>query len=210
MHSLKQFLSIILAAAFFLQISACAKFNGTPLERFIGGEADLIAFSYTIADELTNAAFPPLVPRHPDMPLLVTTFVDNNNLKKTSKFGRILQEHTSSRLVQLGYAVKEIKMTGSLLIEEQSGESILSRDLSKIAPSMKTQAILVGTFSFTNRTMYISARLVNPSNNVILSSGDYRLIMDSTVLAMFGMQREDGSGSEIKEPRRPLLNSLLF
>jgi TolB-like protein len=189
--------------------SGCAKFNGTPLERFIGGEADLIAFSYTIADELTEAAFPPLVPRHPDMPLLVTTFVDNNDLKKTSKFGRILQEHTSSRLVQLGYAVKEIKMTGRLLIEEESGESILSRDLSKIAPSMKTQAILVGTISYTNRTMYISARLVNPVNNVILSSGDYRLIMDNTVLAMFGMQRDD-NGSEIKEPRRSLLNSLLF
>ncbi len=209
-HVSRRFLSILWAAALLLLFSGCARFNGTPLERFIGGEADLIAFSYTIADELTDAAFPPLVPHHPDMPLLVTTFVDNNDLKKTSKLGRILQEHTSSRLVQLGYAVKEIKMTGSLLIEELSGESILSRDLSKIAPSMKTQAILVGTFSYTNRTMYISARLVNPANNVILSSADYRLIMDNTVLAMFGLEREDGSGSEIKEPRRSVLNSLLY
>jgi len=81
------------------------------------------------------------------MPVLVTTFVDNNYLTKTSKFGRILQQHTSSRLFQFGYSVKEIKMTKIFLNEPESGESILSRDLTQLSPSIKSQAILVGTIS---------------------------------------------------------------
>lgn len=192
-----------------LMLSGCARFNCTSLEQFVGSDTDLITFSYTIADDLTLAASPPLIPMHPEMPLLVTTFVDNNDLEKTSKFGRVLQEHISSRLVQLGYSVKEIKMTGKLLIEPRSGESILSRDLSKISPSIKSQAILVGTISATNRTLYVSARFVNPVNNAIISSMDYKLCMDETILAMFGLQRETTSG-EIEEPPRPLLNSILY
>lgn len=203
--------SIIAAISVFLllAISGCSRFNCTRLEQFAGDDTDLIAFSYTIADDLTVAAFPPLIPRHPEMPLLVTTFVDNNDLDKTSKFGRVLQEHISSRLVQLGYSVKEIKMTGKLQIEPGSGEIIMSRELGKISPSVKSQAVLVGTVSATNRTLYVSARFVNPLSNSIISSMDYQLCMDDTILAMFGMQRETSSG-EIEEPAQPRMNSILY
>lgn len=192
-----------------LAVSGCSRFNCTRLEQFIGDDTDLIAFSYTIADDLTLSAFPPLILHHPDMPLLVTTFVDNNNLEQTSSFGRVLQEHISSRLVQLGYAVKEIKMTGKLQIEPGSGEIIMSRDLGKISPSVKSQAVLVGTISAANRTLYVSARLVNPLSNSIISSMNYQLCMDDTILSMFGLQRETHSG-EIEEPPRSRLNSILY
>lgn len=187
----------------------CARFNCTRFERYVGDDTDLIAFSYTIADDLTSSAFPPLIPRHPGMVLLVTTFVDNNDLTRTSKFGRVLQEHISSRLVQLGYTVKEIRMTGKLQVEPGSGESILSRDLTQITPSVQSQGVLVGTVSSTNRTMYVSARFVNPVNNSVISAMDYQLCMDDTILAMFGLQRED-TADTIEEPSQPLLNSLLY
>lgn len=190
-------------------LPGCSKFNCTPLERFAGSNTDLIAFSYTIADDLTSSAQPPLVPMQPEMPLLVTTFVDNNALEKTSKFGRVLQEHISSRLVQLGYSVKEIKLTENILIEPGSGESILSRDLAKISPSVKSQAVLVGTVSRAQRTLYVSARFINPITSSVISSMDYKLCMDDTITAMFNLQPENVS-NEIKEPPRPKLNSILY
>jgi len=192
-----------------LLVSGCSRFNCTRFEPLIGSETDLIAFSYAIADDLTTAAFPPLVQGNPEMPVLVTTFVDNNDLDRTSKFGRLLQEHISSRLVQLGYTVKEIKMTGQLQIAPKSGESILSRDLARISPSVKSQAVLVGTISMAQRTMYVSARLVHPVSNAIQSSTDRRLCMDDAILAMFGLQQQTAS-DEIAEPPRPLLNSILY
>lgn len=192
-----------------LSVSGCSKFNCTRFEKYIGGETDLISYSYTIADDLINTAMPPLVPMHQEMPILVTTFVDNNDLNRTSKFSRVLQEHISSRLVQQGYTVKEIKMADTLLIEERSGETMLSRDLEKLSASLNTQAILVGTLSLTNRTMYISARFINPVNNNIISSTDYQLCMDDTILAMFGLKKLV-PGETIEEPGQPMLNSILY
>lgn len=202
-----------LALLVLLLSAGCSRFNCTRLEQLAGADTDLIAFSYSIAEELVATARPPLIPRNPEMPILVTTFVDNNNLARTSQFGRTLQEHIGSRLVQLGYAVKEIKLASQLTIEPRSGESMLTREIDRISPSIKSQAILVGTINITSRTMYISARLIEPVRHTILASTDHRLCMDDTVLAMFGLKRQMPTATgndEIKEPSRPFMNSILY
>lgn len=168
-------------------LTGCSYFNGTRLEGVLGADENLISLSYELTQKLEQSALPPLQPRNPDQPILITTFVDNNDLTKASRFGRILQEHIASRLVQLGYTVKEIKMRNELLIKPKAGETILTRDLRLLNPSLSAQAILVGTYSHTGRTMYISARLINPETSSIISSIDYRLIMDANVMAMFGV-----------------------
>ncbi len=168
----------------------------------------MIRFSYNIADHLAQRAMPPLIPRQPNMPVLVTTFVDNNDLEQTSQFGRVLQEHIASRLVQLGYTVREMKLANTLRIEPKSGETILTRDLSQLSSGQQAQAILVGTISRTDRILYISARLINPLNNNILATDDYRLCMDNNIQAMFGLQRQNDIDTPIAEPRQPFLNSI--
>lgn len=187
----------------FIALSGCSEFNGTRLEKYVGGETNLIKFSYKIAEHLTERAMPPLVPYNNELPLLVTTFVDNNDLAKTSHFGRVLQEHISSRLVQLGYTVKELKLADSLKIQTKSGETILTRDLSKIKDVQQVQAILVGTISRSSRVLYISTRMINPNDATILSSDDFRLVMDDNILAMFGLQRTSISDDPVSEPHRP-------
>ncbi|MGB3212595.1 MAG: FlgO family outer membrane protein [Desulforhopalus sp.] len=178
------------------------------METLLGQDTNLIRFSYTIANHLSERAVPPLVPHHPGMPILVTTFVDNNDLHQTSRLGRVLQEHIASRFVQLGYTIKETKMSDTLSIKPQSGETILTRDLTKLSDEQVAQAILVGTISRTNRTLYISARLVNPVNNNILAADDYKLCMDDTLLTMFGLQRQSDIDRPIESPDKPLLNSI--
>ncbi len=188
--------------------SGCSSFNCTRLENLLGSNTNLIKFSYTIADNLAEKALPPLVPRHPEMPILVTTLVNNDDLTQTSRFGRVLQEHIRSRLVQLGFTVKEIKLTNTLQIYPRSGESMLSRDLSLLAGAQQAQAIFTGTISHTDSTMYISTRLINPLNSNIIASDDYKLCMDDNILAMFGLQRSENVDDVIKEPSQPLLNSI--
>ena len=195
--------SLLATALFLLTHAGCSTMNGTPLESILGNSTNLVDFSYKIADNLVERALPPLVPNHPDMPVLVTTFVDNNDLRKTSKFGRILQEHITSRLVQLGYTVREIKMASTINIEPKSGETVLSRDLARIGGDHQAQAILVGTISRSEKILYISSRLINPTNNIILATDDYRLHMDDNILAMFGLQRMDNLDNSIQEPSRP-------
>ncbi len=207
-RTLYRTIRLILPLAAIFLISGCSSFNCTRLENLLGNDTDLIKLSYTIADTLTQRAMPPLIPRHLDMPILVTTLVDNNNLSKTSRFGRILQEHIASRFVQLGFTVKEIKLTNTLQIIPKSGETILSRDLSLLTGAQQAQAIFAGTLSHTNNTMYISTRIINPVNSTIIATSDYRLCMDENILAMFNLQRQDGVDDEIQEPSQPFLNSI--
>ena len=188
--------------------SGCSKFNGTRAENLLGKETDLVEFSYQATEDLITKAFPPLVQQNPEMPILTTTFVDNNDLTKTSQFGRILQEHMTSHFTQMGYSVNEIKLAKTLEIQERSGETILSRDLKKISGNQKAQAILVGTISFANRSMYISTRLINPTTGTIISSADYKLPMDYHIMAMF-KQKAEREPEAIQPPARPFLNSVL-
>ncbi len=197
---------LILTVLFFL--AGCSAFNCTRLENLLGNDTDLIKFSYTIADSLIQRAMPPLIPRHPDMPILVTTLVDNNNLSQTSRFGRVLQEHITSRFVQLGFTVKEIKLTNTLQINQRSGETILSRDLSRLTGAQQAQAVFAGTLSHTSNILYISTRIINPINSNIIATDDYRLCMDENILAMFGLQRQDRLDDSIEEPAQPFLNSI--
>lgn len=186
-----------------LLTSGCTNLNGTRFEEILGKDADLIDFSYQIADTLVERSMPPMIPRHPDMPVLVTTFVDNNDLTRTSPFGRLLQEHITSRLVQLGYTVREIKLTETLNIEPISGETVLSRDLAKIIGAQPVQAILAGTVVRSDRQLYVSARLISPENSNIIASCDHQLYMDDNILSMFGLKHQDESGQPIVEPRQP-------
>jgi TolB-like protein len=212
-HLAIMFLRIILTLVLSLSLAACSSFNCTRLEKQLGAEENLINLAARITDDLTQKAFPPLMPRQPDLPVLSTTFVNNNDLKETSRFGRILQEHISSRLVQLGYTTKELKLRDTLLMQERSGETMLSRDVKDInnKQSLSAQAILVGTYSYTDRIMYISARLINPKDRNIISSYDYRLCMDDNILAMFGLKRQSiGLDDEVDPPRGSLINSLFY
>lgn len=188
---------------------SCSTFNCTRLENALGGSTNLIQFSYTIAEHLLDRAQPPLVPGHPNMPILVTTFVDNNDLQQTSRLGRILQEHITSRLVQLGYTVRETKLANTLHITPKSGETILSRDLTELNGTQQAQAILAGTISRTSRVLYISARFINPANSNILATDDYQLCMDNDILEMFGLQHRSNDDLPIEEPSQPFLNSIL-
>lgn len=193
-----------------LCLSGCTYFNGTRLEGLLGANENLISLSYKIAENLEENASPRIMPRNPDQPLLITTFVDNNDLNRTSSFGRLMQEHIASRFVQLGYTVKEIKLRKDLLIRQKSGEILLSRDLHLLNPSVSAQAVLVGTYSFTNRIMYISARLINPETSIIISSADYQLVMDDTLLAMFGLKVAGDDPYIIDRPRESVINKIFY
>lgn len=207
----KTILQSLMIIVFFIFLQSCAYFNGTPFEGYLGAEKNLVDMAYDIAEDLDENAFPPLTPRHPDLPILATTFVNNNNLDQTSHFGRVLQEHMTSRFVQLGYTAREVKLRGQMAIDPQSGEKMLSRNLLEINPEQTAQAISVGTYSYINRTMYISARLIDPHSSNIISSVDYKLIMDENVLAMFGiaLQSEDDMDL-VEEPRQSFVTRVLY
>lgn len=214
MRSNRRFLQLlrpIAVTGIFLILSGCAIFNGTKFEGVLGTSENLVDLAYTIAEDLERQAYPPLTPRNQDLPLLTTTFVNNSNLEQTSHFSRILQEHLTSRFVQMGYAVREIKLQKNLLIQPGIGEKMLSRRLEDIKPTQSAQAITAGTFSLTSNIIYISARMINPENGNIISSADYSVPMNKEMMVMFGLHNETNvPATPVEKPQKSFITWLFY
>lgn len=133
---------------------------------------DICGTAYGIIDTLIENAHAPL---SLDQIILVSCFVDVNNVQRTSNFGRMIAEHMASRLAQDGYMVVEVKLRDSLYIKEREGEFLLSRRLKDIQVAHDAQAVVVGTYLVTPKDLYISARIVRAQDAKIISSCDVKI-----------------------------------
>lgn len=135
-------------------------------------DANLIAMNYAAADNLIASADGVLTK---SKPLLITSFVNIDDLRASSTFGRITSEQVGSKFSQSGYPVIEMKLRSSVFIKEQSGEFILSRALKSLSTSHDAQAVLAGTYAVGSNVVYVTSKLIRTSDGVILSSYDYVL-----------------------------------
>ncbi len=208
----KKSISLFLLVLLIVTVTGCTRRIGcSHLANvyFLGTVEDLNKFSIKAADDLIENARPLLVQRNPNLPIFITTFVDDNDLSQTNAFGRILQKAISNRLVSREFPVRETLLGDTIFIEPRRGETILTRDLSRLAKMQNSQAVVVGTWSRTGRTLYLSVRAVNPVNNFIISARSYRLCMDDDILELFHLKTKKKIREEIAAPSRPLLNRVL-
>lgn len=125
--------------------------------------------------------------RHPEVvnqPVVVTTFVDLNNLNKSSIFGRVLAEEVLNELHQAGFTVSEIRKGRDIFIRQELGELILSRDAREVLSKFSARAILAGTYVATEESIIINARLIDINSPLILSSCSYTLKMNKVLEKM--------------------------
>ena len=119
-----------------------------------------------------------------DRHIVVTSLANIDDLTKSSTKGRMVGEIVSSKLANLGYSVKEMKMhQDSVYIKEREGEFVLSRNMNEIVRKHDVQAIVVGTYSITEGdydqdNILVSLRLIDPVSNSIASSACYKLNTD--------------------------------
>lgn len=134
---------------------------------------NIISDSYKAAGVLLDRA-PDEITR--ETPILVTSFVNINNMEESTTFGRLLSEQIASKIAQEGYQVKEIKLSeGSLFVIKGSGEFVLSRRLENIRSSFRSNYVIVGTYSIGYESVYISTRIVRIEDSVIVSSYDFKI-----------------------------------
>jgi TolB-like protein len=133
-----------------------------------------------IADNLAENAAQSLGPADP---LIVASFVNVNNLEESSSFGRIIAEQIASRFAQRGQPVIELKLRhNSIFISEGKGELMLSRDLREISKTHNASAVVVGTYADGRDRLYVSARIVRPTDNIVVSSYDYGIPMGTNTM----------------------------
>jgi len=167
----KRILAVSIITSIFLMAGCVAQNKTLPAKKWDG---DIIYASYSMVNKLENNLKSP-IPQQDS--IIVASFVDVNDLSKSSPFGRIMAEQIGSRLSQKGYKVIEIKLRqNSIFVDtENKGEFLLSRNLQYISRNHDISRVVVGTYAKANQKVYVTAKIVNPVTSVILSSCDYEL-----------------------------------
>lgn len=125
-----------------------------------------------------------LAGRHPEnSPLLLTSFVNLDDLGETSTLGRIIPQQIGTRLTQNGIEVVDIRLRGeSLLVRENQGEFALSRKLQEIARDKQAHSVLVGTYSVVYNQVYVNAKILRSADGLTMAATDYALPYDLRAL----------------------------
>jgi TolB-like protein len=162
-------LFILAAAGLLLFFSGCFFARETSNRFDIARTSDLIPECYRAADALAqNFAL--------HATLLTTSFVNLHDLQETSGLGRTLSEQISSRLSQRGFRIREIKVSNeSLFVKKGQGEFVLSRKLDHISQSLEADFVLVGTYSVTPNSVYVTSKIIDVKDHIVLKSVVFRL-----------------------------------
>jgi len=108
-------------------------------------------------------------------PVAVTTFVNIDDLYQSSTFGRVLAEQVISELAMRGYNVIEVRQSDSMQINAIGGEFGLSRDTSTLRANRDLSAIVVGTYAVSPVRVYVNARIIDPTNSLVVSVGSVEM-----------------------------------
>jgi len=113
-----------------------------------------------------------------------TSLVDLDQLHATSRFGRSLTEAMATQLFRRGYSVVEIRKMPAVLIQNDAGELILSRDAALLASQHEADLVLAGTYSLTPRSVIVNLRLLAAGTGEVVSVAGLELARSHTVNAL--------------------------
>jgi len=127
-------------------------------------------------------------------PVVITTFVNLDNIEKTSHLGRLIKENLQHEFLIRKWKVLDIRLSKNLYINK-NGEFILSRNINKLKLSngVKIESVLVGTYSRLGDSIIINAKLIRVADNTIVSSGQIILPAD-----LYDMELYESSENKIE------------
>ncbi|MBR02186.1 MAG: hypothetical protein CL394_02520 [Acidiferrobacteraceae bacterium] len=107
--------------------------------------------------------------------LILASFADIDNLENSSTFGRIVAQQIGSVFSSQGYKIIEMLLRGKVYIGKGEGEFLLSRALKDLSTEHNAQAVIVGIYAVGSKNVYVTAKLIQASDSIILASEDFVL-----------------------------------
>ncbi|HEX2941472.1 MAG TPA: FlgO family outer membrane protein [Rhodopila sp.] len=129
-------------------------------------------------NQQTYTAVDSMLDRAPELlgnkgPLVVGSVEDIRDVNSSTPFGNIISEMVRTRLVQHGLRVTEMRVRSSVLLERASGELLLSRDKRALLPAPAAAEIVTGTYAVGSGKVYVSLKIINPSDGHIRAAADF-------------------------------------
>jgi len=177
LSSFKKVRNIFFLAFLTLLMSACS-YHKNP----INGSNNFESLVEELVDESANKikkniAFDDIV--------LVSDFVNIDNLQNKSELGFLLSNILKDKLVSLDIVVREVEFAKEFQLGKQ-GFNVLIRDKDKIVSNKvsKERFAVVGTYSLTNRSLNVFIKLIDIRTGNIHASSFERTSIDEEILGL--------------------------
>lgn len=145
--------------------------------------------------ELSNQILINNIVNQREKKLVLTTFVNLNELKKTSIFGRVASESMINELHIRNFQILDFRGQDYISVDN-NGEYHITRDANKLKKQVKNTYILVGTYSlFDQNSIAINARIMDFDTGAVISSG--RVIYSMSNCRLFDLCDENKSKIEM-------------
>jgi len=105
-----------------------------------------------------------------DQRFLYSAFVDESNYNETTPFGRLLGDALASRIQNQGFKVIEVRLSKAIRIHKQFGVVALSQDLKQLMEKHKASFVTTGSYTMTPEGVYVSAKIIGKTSQVIYAS----------------------------------------
>lgn len=129
-------------------------------------------------------------------PVVVTTFVNLDNMKETSSLGRLIAENLIHELQVRGWKVFDIRLAKDIVVKPQ-GEFSITRDIRNIRNYYRVNSVITGTYAITSNSVIVNARIIDVKNGVVVSTGQIILPIED-VASLLTDGSDSGSTIRIK------------
>ena len=129
-------------------------------------------------------------------PVVVTTFVNLDNMKETSSLGRLIAENLIHELQVRGWKVFDIRLARDIVVKPQ-GEFSITRDIKNIRNYYRVNSVITGTYAITSNSVIVNARIIDVKSGVVVSTGQIVLPIED-VSSLLSDRSSSGSTIRIK------------
>jgi TolB-like protein len=144
---------------------------------------NLVEVSHQVADSLIEKARATL---STERALVAASFVDIDDLERSSSFGRIISQQIASRFAASRFHIVELLLRKNIYIKQKAGEFLLSRELRNIGVEHNVQAAIVGTYAVGKEEVYVTAKVVRSEDSIVIASHDYTLALGPNTRFLLG------------------------
>ncbi|OCL84162.1 FlgO family outer membrane protein [Arcobacter porcinus] len=123
--------------------------------------------------------------------VLVSDFVNVDNLKNRSELGFLLSSMLKDKLASKSIITREVELTKEFEFG-QSGLNVLTREHKKIlSDEVDSRYALVGSYSITSKTLNVFIKLIELSSGNVVGSSYERTAITSEILELEGFVNDD-------------------
>lgn len=124
--------------------------------------------------------------KHHSAKIAIVGAVPLADLKRETEFGRMMAEYLLTDLSDRGIRVTELRLGKEINILAQTGEFILSRNISELANNnQELDYVVVSTFTNTRKTLVLQGRMIDLKNGIIKTAWRYTLPLNRELLGLF-------------------------